>query len=321
MYIGSVKFFKHIIVVFLTILVLTPTVLCVMLFARLDTLNQRVLSLEASLNELTVTLDNAAIEGAVSSSKTHGDDDVSVAGDAVSLSSQDSTELSYRSLYPDLRTEIPAQLIKKEKAIYLTFDDGPSENTIAVLDTLDKYNAKACFFVTGNGNKNPRYSEIMKEITKRGHTIAIHTYSHEYKKIYSSVDAYLEDFNEIYNLIYEITGVKPTIFRFPGGSINGYNSHIYQEIIAEMTRRGFLYYDWNISAQDASKAATVQSITTSVLTGVDKVSRGIVLMHDSTYTASTLASLPTIIEGVIARGYTIEPLTNDVAPIIFSYEN
>ena len=51
--------------------------------------------------------------------------------------------------------------------------------------------------------------------------------------------------------IYEATGVKPQIFRFPGGSVSSYNVGIHQQLIAEMTRRGFVYFDWNVANGDA----------------------------------------------------------------------
>lgn len=324
MYIGSVKFFKHLILCVLSILIVTPSILCVVLFGRLTNVQSQLSAVETNIAQLSTAADTQE-----QAPKSTGDDtisvdnaaDISVAGSIANGKVKKETEIAYQSIYPHLYADIPKEQTKKDKVIYLTFDDGPSENTIAVLDTLDKYQIKACFFVTATGKSNERYKALLQDIVNRGHTLAIHTYSHEYKKIYASVDAYLEDFNKIYELIYDTTGYKPTIFRFPGGSINGYSAQIYQEIIAEMTRRGFLYYDWNVSAQDASNSATVQSITNSVLTGVDKVNRGIVLMHDSIYTTNTIHSLPAIIEGILARGYTIEQLTNEVAPIIFSYQN
>ena len=77
-----------------------------------------------------------------------------------------------------------------EKVVYLTLDDGPSKNTQAVLDILDKYNAKATFFVTG---AMPEYKDMIKKAYDKGHTIGMHTYSHDYAKVYASVDAYFQD--------------------------------------------------------------------------------------------------------------------------------
>ena len=105
----------------------------------------------------------------------------------------------------------------EEKIIYLTFDDGPSENTKKIIDILDKYNVKATFFVTGNGQK---YNKYIKEAYEKGHTIGLHTYSHNYKEVYSSVDAYFDDLNKIGQMVKEQIGFVPKYIRFPGGSSN-----------------------------------------------------------------------------------------------------
>ena len=85
-----------------------------------------------------------------------------------------------------------------EKVVYLTLDDGPSKNTQAVLDILDKYNAKATFFVTG---AMPEYKDMIKKAYDKGHTIGMHTYSHDYAKVYASVDAYFQDLDQIGQLV------------------------------------------------------------------------------------------------------------------------
>lgn len=89
-----------------------------------------------------------------------------------------------------------------EKVVYLTLDDGPSKNTQAVLDILDKYNAKATFFVTG---AMPEYKDMIKKAYDKGHTIGMHTYSHDYAKVYASVDAYFQDLDQIGQLVDQAT--------------------------------------------------------------------------------------------------------------------
>ena len=88
---------------------------------------------------------------------------------------------------------------KEDRVAYLTFDDGPSEYTGEILDILDYYDVKATFFVIYHKDMADKY----KAIVDRGHTIALHTYSHNYKKVYSSEEAF---FNEItaQQLFYEI---------------------------------------------------------------------------------------------------------------------
>ena len=136
------------------------------------------------------------------------------------------------------------------KTMYLTFDDGPNtENTNKILDILKEKDIKATFFVVGkNVERNP---ETTRRIVEEGHTIGIHCYNHDYNVIYSNVDAYVEDFEKARAIVYEVTGVETNIFRFPGGSINSYNKKVYKDIIEAMSAKGYVYYDWNASLEDA----------------------------------------------------------------------
>ncbi len=230
-----------------------------------------------------------------------------------------STAAEYTLLYPELYAEAPEEFIEKEKTIYLTFDDGPSENTLDILSILDKYNIKATFFMCGGSGE--RTQEIMREVADRGHTIGIHSLSHDYETVYESVESFLEDMNNTYNSIYEATGVKPQIIRFPGGSINNYNRLIYPQLIAEVTRRGFVYYDWNVSGEDATTHATWTSIYNNVLNGINETSSGraIVLLHDSADKELTVKTVEDIITALINGGYSFEALDHNVKPITFSY--
>ncbi len=234
-------------------------------------------------------------------------------------SGAESTAIEYTTLYPDLYAEAPAEQTAAENTVYLTFDDGPSENTLDILAILDKYDIKATFFMCGGTDE--RTQELMKEVADRGHKIGMHSISHEYDKIYQSVESFLADMNETYSCIYEATGVKPDIMRFAGGSINNYNRLVYPQIIAEVTRRGFVYYDWNVSGEDATTHATWTSIYNNVLNGINENSSGraIVLLHDSADKQLTVNTVEDIIVALIDRGYTFAPLDNTVKPITFSY--
>ena len=116
-------------------------------------------------------------------------------------------------------------------------------------------------------------------------------------------------------------GVTPTVFRFPGGSLNGHNLGVYQEIIAEMLRWGFVYYDWNLSAEDAlGVSPTKEEILRSVLDSAAGKSRGIVLMHDSAHCVTTVEALPEMIDGLREQGFQLRPLDRTVRPILFNYK-
>lgn len=211
---------------------------------------------------------------------------------------------------PEAETE--SEIMEKTKTMYLTFDDGPSaEYTDAILDVLAKYDIKATFFLVGeNVEKRP---EVAKRIAEEGHAIGIHCYSHAYDDIYDSVESYVEDFEKAYQVIYETTGVKVKIFRFPGGSVNGYNKHVCKDIITEMTERGYVYFDWNASLEDAVKKTTPEELVKNAKdTAMDR-ERVILLAHDTIYNTSLC------IEDIILQfpEYKMEPLDEEVVPIRF----
>lgn len=222
--------------------------------------------------------------------------------------------LSYQKLYPEMKSKLPKVWNRSEKTVYLTFDDGPSKITPTILSTLKKENVKATFFVIGNGSDHSQ----MKKIADEGHVVAVHTYSHEYKKIYESVDSYVEDFHKIYKLIEEETGKAPTIFRYPGGSNNVYNVLNQPQTTAEMFRRGFVPFDWNVDSGDANAVSVpADQIASNSLKGIGS-ERVIILMHDAPAKATTAKALSKIIKGYKEAGYTFDVLSNEDAPILFS---
>ena len=223
---------------------------------------------------------------------------------------------AYTALYPELyAVSSRRETLSPDYTVYLTFDDGPSARTAEILDILKENNIRATFFVTGQTSELAQ--EIMKRIVAEGHTIGIHTYSHDYKEIYASVEAYLTDFDRIYNWVHEVTGVYPQIFRFPGGTVNSYNETLYRELVAEMDRRGFVHYDWNAMCGDADgKVHTPAELAKNSLAMLG-AKRAIILMHDSAVRQTTVACLPTVIAGYRNAGYAFAPLTPEVKSITF----
>lgn len=166
------------------------------------------------------------------------------------------------------------------KTMYLTFDDGPNtENTNAVLDILKEKGIKATFFVVGkNVERNP---ETTRRIVAEGHTIGIHCYNHDYNVIYSNVDAYVEDFERAREIVYEVTGVETNLYRFPGGSINSYNKKVYKDIIDTMTAKGYIYYDWNASLEDAVKKPNKEQLLKNAKESTLGRKMVVMLAHDT----------------------------------------
>lgn len=194
-----------------------------------------------------------------------------------------------------------------EKVVYLTFDDGPSKYTQQVLDILDEYNCKATFFITG---MNKDYRDYITIAKNKGHTIGLHTYSHNYSKVYASTDAYFEDLEKIGQLAKEYIGYVPHYIRFPGGSSNLVSKKYTEGIMSELTQmveeKGYVYYDWNAENGDGyshiSKAEMYKRATTSSATQI------MILMHDANGKENTVELLPKIIEYYQERGYTFKAI-------------
>ncbi len=220
--------------------------------------------------------------------------------------------------YPDLYVEKPEYIPHKagDKVVYLTFDDGPSDYTLPLLDVLDRYGIKATFFDVGI--RTDVAEKAMKETVKRRHVLAVHSYTHDFRSIYQSPNAFLEDFKKERDYIHSVTGVEPTIFRFAGGSINGFNKGTAKSIITEMERRGYTYYDWNVDSQDATgNNIPTQQIYNNVIQGVKGKEKAIVLMHNTNLKRTTLEILPSIIEELQRMGYRFDVLDNTVEPVQF----
>ena len=145
----------------------------------------------------------------------------------------------------------------------------------------------------------------MKDIVNRGHAIGLHTYSHDYKKIYSSDTAYFNDLNKISDLVYEQTGVRSQIIRFPGGTSNtvskNYSKGIMSRLSKSVTEQGYVYFDWNCSNGDADGANTVQEQLNYCTQYSKSASTVVVLMHDTKST--TRDALPKIIEYYQSCGF------------------
>ena len=193
--------------------------------------------------------------------------------------------------------------------IYLTFDDGPNEGTTnVILDILRDEGVKATFFVTCNG---PDY--LINRIVNEGHTIALHTASHNYSYVYSSVDNYFADLNTVSNRVKNLTGVDSKIIRFPGGSSNtvsrNYKYHIMTELTSMVLERGYRYYDWNVDSKDAGGANNSYQVYANVVNNLSYSRANMVLMHD--IKPQTRDALRDIIRFGKDNGFKFEQITMD----------
>lgn len=195
------------------------------------------------------------------------------------------------------------------KVCYLTFDDGPSENTVKILDILKKANAKASFFVISTSKLS-----YIKRAYNEGHTIGLHANSHDYSKIYKSDKAYFDDLTKIGNKVKNLIGVETKIIRFPGGSSNlvskKYSKGIMSRLAKQVTAKGYVYVDWNVDSTDASAAKRPKA---SIVKSIQTYSRNkgdiCILMHDTSAKTTTVDALPEIICHLRGQGYRFEALT------------
>jgi peptidoglycan/xylan/chitin deacetylase (PgdA/CDA1 family) len=313
-YFGSVKFFKNLILLAVGIAIVIPTVLAAAFWrngrAEAAALESQRAALSDTLTDLQAQYDQLAADKLAEETIWGG----SVAGQVVKTE-----PLDYQTLYPDFYVDTPiGPTAQDDGTMYLTFDDGPSSNTPLLLSTLRNRGVKATFFVVGGDTEKQR--QWMRDIVEDGHTLGMHSYTHNYHQIYASVEAFLDDYYKLFTNIKEATGQTPTIFRLPGGSVNSYDYPVYQEIVAEMLRRGFVFYDWNLSSGDASSNyISSEQITSNILDYAPAFPRGIVLFHDAPSKDSTVEALGDVIDGLRDQGFTFASLTREVRPILFNY--
>lgn len=198
-------------------------------------------------------------------------------------------------------------VIQPRGVVYLTFDDGPSEYTAGLLDVLKKYNVKATFFVTGYGS-----DDLIVREHDEGHTVALHTFSHDYAAVYQSVDAFFADLYAVQNRVKNLTGETVMLMRFPGGSSNTVSrlydggTRIMSTLTAEASARGFTYFDWNVSSGDAGDAKNSDEVFARIVTQLKDGGDSVVLQHD--VKDFSVAAVERLIQYCNQNGYVFKKL-------------
>ncbi len=212
--------------------------------------------------------------------------------------------------------------VRSDNKVYLTFDDGPSQNTLEILRILKEHNAKATFFVV-----NSKYNSYMKNIVESGNAIALHSFTHSYKTIYQSEKAYFEDLQKISDVVKKETGIEAKVIRFPGGSSNTVSMRYQKGIMTSLTKlveeKGYAYFDWNCSSGDASGNGIAASTLVRNIKEETKHLNGhiVVLMHDSQAKTTTVEALPEILQYFESRGFTFEVITPETPPVHHGVNN
>lgn len=196
------------------------------------------------------------------------------------------------------------------KTAYLSFDDGPSNITQEILDILNVQDVKATFFVTGTAS--PGHMYLYKDIVKNGHALGLHSYSHNYSKIYRSKDTFFKDITQLEEFLEREVGVSPKILRFPGGS-NNYVAKQYagtdlmDQLKTEVIKRGYKYYDWNCDANDGlNPPIPEKKLLKLIMQGVGEKENLYILLHDFNGNTTIVDGLPEIIRRLKHKGYTFK---------------
>ena len=211
-----------------------------------------------------------------------------------------------------------------DSIICLTFDDGPSSDvTPRILDILKEYNVKATFFIVNYGDdKIP----ILKRMLEEGHTIGIHTWSHDYDVCYATMDSYYEGVLKMAEKIKTDLDYEPYCIRFPGGSSNTvsrkYTPGVMTYLAELMPSEGYQYYDWNADSTDAEgNNRPADTLYQNSVDEIQKNKTNILLCHDLNTKGTTADMLPRLIEYGLENGYRFEPITRDTKPVHHGINN
>lgn len=281
--------------------IVIPVVTSICLLGRVLSLNHKVQELESRIEEM---------------SKAPVDE---VTGIYTTAVVEESTRevLKTEALVEEPAAEAEAEeaVAEEKKKIYLTFDDGPSSNTSAILDVLKEYDVKATFFVVGKTDEQS--VQAYQRIVAEGHTLAMHSYSHKYSEIYASKESFIQDISMLQEYLYQVTGVWPRYYRFPGGSSNAVSKVDMQELIHYLDQVGITYFDWNVESGDAvSGWISPEAIKTNCLGKIEVFDECMILLHDAAEKDTTVEALPWVIEEILGRGDAVFlPITEQTVPV------
>ncbi len=296
--------------------VLAPIVLTVVFTLRINSLEKRLRDVTGNLEKLQAEEQKSAVEAYVSAlGNPSGQEGAS--GQGATAGQEGASGQEATAGQEDVRGQEDASDEENVtvRKVYLTFDDGPSSNTDNILDILDTYGVKATFFVTGKEGAKAEAS--YRRIVEEGHTLGMHSYTHDYSVIYASEEAFMEDMEKLQRYLYDVTGVQSTYIRFPGGSSNKVSDVDMRLLITDVHEAGMEYFDWNVSSQDASsKPLTKEEILDNCLNSIERFQNCIILMHDAGSKDSTVEALPELIEHIQAMEHTeLLPITEDTVPV------
>lgn len=299
----NVNRIKKMIIFFIVVMCVLPIFLCLYLFVKINNMEKKIDDLYNLTRQNTqYNKDAESLEESLSDESYY---DVQKTNSGYQILTMSDEDISGDTSNDE----------QHKKRVYLTFDDGPSIYTEEILEVLRKNDVKATFFVVYY--KEPYMWEEYSRIVEEGHTLAMHSYSHEYDKVYANAESFREDVDMIHDFLYEQTGVDCKYYRFPGGSSNTVSEVDIQDCIAYLNEKGYVYFDWNALSEDAVDHDASSYELVNRIMGYVRSNSGdsIVLMHDISVTHATVEGLQLLIDTLKEEGYEICPI-DDNTPLI-----
>ena len=227
---------------------------------------------------------------------------------------------SYAVSADEVEKMLEGKASNNDKEIFLTFDDGPSENTREILKILKEEDVHATFFDIGSALKdNKENQELLKQEIDQGNAVAGHSFSHNYKTLYpgNSVDVnkFMNELNETNEIMKSVLGknFNARVIRMPGGYMSRryYRDPNLKALDEAFAKDNIVSIDWDAETGDATgRHYTVEQYVENSAKNINTLNHVILLMHDAAAKKETVQALPAIIKFYKEHGYAFKVIKN-----------
>ncbi|AMN36069.1 polysaccharide deacetylase family protein [Clostridium perfringens] len=227
---------------------------------------------------------------------------------------------SYAVSADEVEKMLQGKSTNTDKEIFLTFDDGPSENTREILKILKEEDVHATFFDIGSALKdNKENQELLKQEIDQGNAVAGHSFSHNYKTLYpgNSVDVnkFMSELNETNEIMKSVLGknFNARVIRMPGGYMSRryYRDPNLKALDEAFAKDNIVSIDWDAETGDATgRHYTVEQYVQNSAKNINNLNHVILLMHDAAAKKETVQALPAIIKFYKEHGYAFKVIKN-----------
>ncbi len=227
---------------------------------------------------------------------------------------------SYAVSADEVEKMLEGKASNNDKEIFLTFDDGPSENTREILKILKEEDVHATFFDIGSALKdNKENQELLKQEIDQGNAVACHSFSHNYKTLYpgNSVDVnkFMNELNETNEIMKSVLGknFNARVIRMPGGYMSRryYRDPNLKALDEAFAKDNIVSIDWDAETGDATgRHYTVEQYVQNSAKNINTLNHVILLMHDAAAKKETVQALPAIIKFYKEHGYAFKVIKN-----------